>query len=211
MKVVPFAHALDHVSEIAEVVKGGGLACIPHRGAYRLLADARSKDAITKLAQSKRRSHNRAALVIVADLAAAGEIVDGIAWPVTARLAKRLWPGPVTLVLPPSKLLPAAIAKLLARSTGHIGIRVPDDRLSKAIVEEVGGPILASSANIENKPGSGSAAVVRQKLERSIDIWVDAGDLKADPPSTLVEIGPDDWRLIREGSISRAAIEKALA
>ena len=209
MKIIPSARALDHVDEIATAVKNGGLACIPLRGAYRILADARSKDAITKLAQSKRRSHNRAALVIVSDLASAGEIVDGTAWPTTTRLAKKFWPGHLTLVLPPSKKLASPIAKLLARSTGHIGVRVSQDALTKHVVEAVG-PVLASSANIEDKPGSGSAAVIKQKLDRSLDVWVDAGDIKADPPSTLVEIGPEAWRIIREGAISRAEIEKAL-
>ncbi len=211
MKVVPVADAEAHVAEIAALVAGGGLACIPLRGAYRIIADARSETAITRLVQSKRRAHNRPALILVSDLAAARELVDGTSWPLTIRATKKLWPGPVTLVLPPSKKLPAKITKLLARSTGRLGIRVPDDALSASILEKFGAPLLVSSANIENKPGSTSASAVRQRFERSVDIWIDAGDIRPEPPSTLIDISETGWELVREGAIARAVIERALA
>jgi tRNA threonylcarbamoyl adenosine modification protein (Sua5/YciO/YrdC/YwlC family) len=211
MKIIPLSKAEAHVDDIAAVVAGGGLACIPLRGAYRIIADARSESAITRLAQSKRRAHNRPALILVADLAAACEIVDGTAWPLTLRATKKLWPGPLTLVLPPSKRLPAKINKLLSRSTSRIGIRVPDDALTASILEKCGGPLLVSSANIENKPGSTSAAAVRQRFSRTVDIWIDAGDIRPEPPSTLVDISETGWELVREGAIARAVIERALA
>jgi len=114
-------------------------------------------------------------------------------------------------VLPPSKKLPAKITKLLARKTGRLGIRVPDDELSAAILEMVGSPLLVSSAYIENKPGATSAAAVRQRFDRSVDVWIDAGDIRTEPPSTLIDISETGWELIREGAIARAVIERALA
>jgi len=210
MKVIPVPDATKHVAEIATLVAGGGLACIPLRGAYRIIADARSESAITRLAQSKRRAHNRPALILVSDLAAAKEIVDGTAWPLTLRATKKLWPGPLTLVLPPSKKLPSKITKLLTKKTGRLGIRVPDDELSAEILAKVG-PLLVSSANIENKPGATSAASVRQRFDRTVDVWIDAGDIRPEPPSTLVDISETGWELIREGAIARAVIERALA
>jgi L-threonylcarbamoyladenylate synthase len=198
------------VDDIAKSIAAGGLACIPIRGAYRMLADARSQAAINKLAQSKRRAHNRPALIMVADLAAAKDLGDGTTWPTTTKLTKALWPGPLTLVLPPSKRLDTKIAKVLSRSTGRIGVRVPDDALSTAIIKAFGGALLVSSANIESKPGASSAAAVRQRFERMLDIWVDAGDVRPEPPSTLVELTETDWKLVREGAVKRAAIENAL-
>lgn len=210
MKIIASADAASRASEIADVIRAGGLACIPIRGAYRVLADARSHAAITRLAQSKRRAHNRPALIIVADLAAAREIVDGTEWPLTRTLTKALWPGPLTLVLPPSTQLAAKVAKLLTRSTGKIGVRVPDDALSAGVVKAFGGPVLVSSANIENKPGASSADAVRKRFERMLDVWVDAGDVRPEAPSTLVEVGENEWKLVREGAVSREAIEQAL-
>jgi L-threonylcarbamoyladenylate synthase len=211
MKVIPHSEAEARASEIAASIAAGGLACIPLRGAYRVLADARSESAITKLSQSKRRAHNRPALIVVSDLASAGDIVDGTTWPLTQKLTKALWPGPMTLVLPPSKKLAPRIAKSLARSTGMIGVRVPDDALAARVLEAFGGPLLVSSANIESKPGASSAAAVRQRFDRALDIWVDAGDVKPMPPSTLVAVDETGWKIVREGAVSREAIEKAAA
>lgn len=210
MRTIAHADAVTRATDIAEVISAGGLACIPIRGAYRMLADARSHAAITRLAQSKRRAHNRPALVIVPDLATARDIVDGTEWPLTRKLTQALWPGPLTLVLPPSSQLPAKVAKLLTRSTGKLGVRLPDDPLSAAVVKAVGGPVLVSSANIENKPGASSADVVRKRFERVLDVWVDAGDVQPEPPSTLVEVDENTWKIVREGAVSRAAIEDAL-
>ncbi len=210
LKVIPRSEAEARCAELAAQISAGGLVCVPVRGAYRVLADARSEAAITKLAQSKRRAHNRPALIIVANLAAAADIVDGTTWPLTQKVAKALWPGPLTLVLPPSKKLPAKIAKVLSRSTGRIGVRIPDDDLLSRIATAFGGPVLVSSANLESKPGASSAAAVKQRFERTVDIWVDAGDVKPEPPSTLVEVTAEDWKIVREGAIKRAALEKAL-
>lgn len=208
MKVIPHADAASHVDDIVAVIAAGGLACIPIRGAYRVIADVRSEAAITKLAQSKRRAHNRPALVVVTSLAAAKEIVDGTDSAHVKKLAKAFWPGPLTLVLPPSKKLPPKVAKTLSRSTGSIGVRLPDDSLCGAIAKAA--PLLVSSANLENKPGASSAAAVRQRFDRVVDIWVDAGELKPEMPSTLIEVDRDEWRIVREGAVTKAAIEAAL-
>lgn len=209
MKVIPVADASVRVNEIVAVVAAGGLACIPVRGAYRIIADARSEAAINRLSQSKRRAHNRPALIVVADLKGASEFVDGTDWSTTKRLTKQLWPGPLTLLLPPSDQLPVGVKRLLTRSTGTIGIRVPDEQLITSIVAL--GPLLVSSANLEQKPGASSAATVRQRFQRTVDIWVDAGDIRPSPASTLVALTGTEWTVIREGAIPRDAIIRTFA
>ena len=112
MKIIPIADAPARAAEITQVLTEGGLACFPVNGTYRLAADATSGAAITKLAQSKRRARNHPALVLVSDLGATRSIVDGASWPLTQRLAAKLWPGPLTLALPPSDKLPGKLRKL---------------------------------------------------------------------------------------------------
>ncbi len=211
MKLIPIAEAAARVDEIVAAITGGGLACFPVRGAYRIAADARSEDAILRLMQSKRRARNHPTLILVGDLAAAGSIVDGTAWKTTKRLTDKLWPGPLTLVLPPSDELAPKIKKLLARATGKLGIRMSDDPLASAVVRRFGGPLLLSSANLEQKPGSTSAAAVRQRFVNAVDIWVDAGDIKPTPPSTVVEVTETSWKILRQGEVSLADVESAAA
>jgi L-threonylcarbamoyladenylate synthase len=209
LKLIPVADAQARVAEIVTVIEAGGLACFPVGGTYRIAADARSVDAITRLMQSKRRAKNHPSLILVGDLAGARGVVDGTAWTTTKRLAERLWPGPLTLVLPPSDDLAPKIKKLLTRATGSIGIRRSDDPLASAIVRAFGHPLLLSSANLEQKPGASSAATIRQRFVHSVDIWVDAGDVKPAKPSTLVEITETSWKILREGAVPLADVQTA--
>lgn len=210
MKTIPLAEASDRAAEVATVITDGGLACFPVGGAYRIAADARSEAAITRLMQSKRRARNHPTLVLVTDLAAAQDVVDGTSWKITKRIAEKLWPGPLTIVLPPSSTLPSKVSKLLARATGKIGVRISADPLATQVVQSFNGPVLLSSANLERKPGSSSAAAVRKGFMSSIDVWVDAGDPKPSPPSTIIEVTETGWKLVREGALAIADIERAL-
>ncbi|MCE9579810.1 MAG: threonylcarbamoyl-AMP synthase [Deltaproteobacteria bacterium] len=209
MKILPLADARNHAADLATILASGGLVCFPIGGIYRIVADARSDAAINRLMQSKRRARNHPALLLVADLAAARAVVKGTAWRLTQRLAQRLWPGPLTLVLPPSDDLPPAVKKLLTRATGALGIRVPDEPLATDVVRAFGGPLLVSSANLEQKPGATSAAAIRQRFVHTVDLWIDAGDTRPGPPSTIVELSETTWTLVREGAISRAQLEHA--
>lgn len=211
MKVVPLAEASASAVQIAKVLADGGLVCFPMRGVYRIAADVRSADAVTRLMHSKRRARNHPALVLVASLATAHDVVAGTAWPIARRLAERLWPGPLTLVLPPSDELPTPVRKLLTRATGKLGVQVPADPIAAAIMSRFGGPLLLSSANLEQKPGSSSAAAVQQRFGRAVEIWIDAGDIKPAPPSTIIEVTETAWNLIRDGAVPQSDIERAAA
>ena len=208
MKVIPITEAPGRAGEIARTLSDGGLACFPVGGTYRLAADARSEDAVQKLMQSKRRARNHPALILVTDLAAARGIVKGTAWRLTQRLADKLWPGPLTIALPPSDELPGKVKKLLTKATGKLGVRVPDDPLAASVLASFRGPLLLSSANLEQKPGASSAAAVRQRFVHAIDLWVDAGDITPVPPSTIVEVTEDAWKILRDGAVPRAKIER---
>jgi L-threonylcarbamoyladenylate synthase len=122
-----------------------------------------------------------------------------------------MWPGPLTLVLPPSEDLPVKVRKVLTRATGKLGVRVPDDALTQAILGALGASMLISSANLEQKPGASSASAVRQRFVHAVDIWVDAGDLAPAPSSTIIEVTETSWKSLRDGAIPLADIEHAAA
>lgn len=211
MKIIPFAEASARVAELARVLTDGGLVSFPVGGSYRVAADLRSEAAVNRLMQSKRRAKSHPALVLVTSLAAAKSVVDGTAWPTTRRLADKLWPRPLTLVLPPSDQLLPAVRKVLTRATGKVGVRVPDEPLAVATLKAFGAPLLVSSANLEHKPGATSAAAVRQRFGTTVDLWIDAGDVAAGQPSTLVEVTADAWKVVRPGAVPVADIERAVA
>jgi L-threonylcarbamoyladenylate synthase len=103
------------------------------------------------------------------------------------------------------------VAKTLTRATGKVGVRSPACAVAARVVREFGGPLLVSSANLERKAGANSLAQVRKNFQQRLDVCVDSGDLPEGKASTLVEITDGEWRVAREGAISREQIEAALA
>jgi L-threonylcarbamoyladenylate synthase len=196
--------------DIAEALRQGGLACFPAGSSYRLAADLHCAEAVMRLWQTKRRAGVHPALIFIADAAALAALVGSVP-PAAWRLARACWPGPLTLVLELHAELPAKVARTLTRATGMVGVRCPDDPIAARVVREFGGPLLVSSANLERKPGAGSLAQIRKNFQQRVAVCVDAGDLAAGAPSTLVEVTDAAWSIVRDGAIPRASIEAALA
>jgi L-threonylcarbamoyladenylate synthase len=196
--------------DIAAALNQDGLACFPAESNYRLAANLRSPDAVMRLMQTKRRAAHHPALIFIADPSLLESVVGQVP-PAARRLAGAFWPGPLTLVLEMQAELPTKVARTLTRATGKVGVRCPAHPIAARVVREFGGPLLVSSANLERKAGAGSGAQVRKNFQQRVDVWVDAGDLAAGAPSTLVEVTEDGWTMVREGSITRAQIEAVLA
>ncbi|HEY3358242.1 MAG TPA: L-threonylcarbamoyladenylate synthase [Polyangia bacterium] len=196
--------------DIALALSQDGLACFPAESNYRLAASLHSQDAVMRLMQTKHRAGHHPALIFIAEPKQLDTIVGRV--PAAARvLARAFWPGPLTLVLEMNLELPSKVARTLTRATGKVGVRCSAHPIAAHIVREFGGPLLVSSANLERKAGAGSLAQVRKNFQQRIDVCVDAGDLAAGAPSTLVEVTDEGWTIVREGAITKAQIEAALA
>jgi len=187
--------------EIAEVLKDGGLVCFPSGRQYGIAAALLSEEAVIKLVQAKRRSKRAPSLVLIPDRGALGEVTDAVPES-AANLMDHFWPGPLTILLKPSGDLPRKVRKTVAAKKGdRLGVRISDSPVASRIVAAFGGPLLITSANLSKKVGSLSVAQIRKNFSRSVDLIVDAGDLPADPPSTIVDPESADTPIRREGSI----------
>ncbi len=211
MKTLPVKAVLEDEGAQAEVVRvleQGGLVCAPCTGAYRILADLTSEGAVSRLLQSKRRTARAPSLVFVADAAMLARVAAEVS-PLARRLAKALWPGPLTVLFEPHPDLPAGVIKQLCKSSGKIGVRVPADPLAQALVGRFRRPLLVSSANREKRAGAGSAAQVRKNFLGRVDLFVDAGDLKPCPSSTVVDLVDGRPVLTRPGALGEPDILRA--
>jgi L-threonylcarbamoyladenylate synthase len=202
--------APDVVREIADVIAEGGLVCLPCGGSYRIVADLMDEDAVTRLLQAKRRTGRAPSLVFVADEAMLGAAA-GEAPAVVRRLAATFWPGPLTVLLVPGPDVPPKVVKQLATREGRMGVRVPADRLVRAVVAALGRPVLVSSANREKKQGAGSPAQVRKNFVHHVDLFVDAGDLPPAGSSTVVSVSGALPEIVRPGVIAADAVAAAAA
>ncbi len=197
-------------SEIGQVLENGGLVCFPSPSGYKVAADLESPAAVISMIQAKRRTKNAPSLVLVPDQSWVKKVAEVVSGEAEA-LMKALWPGPVTLLFEASSALPAKVRKSLTKAKGWIGVRMPEDEISKGVVQSFGKPILVSSANLARKHGERSVAQVRKNFGRTVDLLVDAGDLSEGPNSTLVDLTKDKPSVIRIGVISEETIQRVLA
>jgi tRNA threonylcarbamoyl adenosine modification protein (Sua5/YciO/YrdC/YwlC family) len=134
-----------------------------------------------------------------------------LAWPVPEvffLLARRFWPGPLTIIVKADTKLPLKVTA----NTGNVALRVPAAEVPLAIVRAVGSPITATSANLHGAVECTNAQEVRDQLGDCLPLIVDGGQSPRDMPSTIVDLTSDDgsWRLLRQGAIPSEQIVELL-
>jgi L-threonylcarbamoyladenylate synthase len=171
---------------------------------YGLGADALSATAVARLVAVRGREEGKPILVLVRDLLMAEAVAAEIPDP-ARRLAARFWPGPLTLVLPARDGLPAA----LTAGTGTIGLRVPGHRVAAALVDGLGRPVTAPSANPPGATPPRDVAAAQAYFGARIGCYVDGGQL-AGGASTVAALDPDGLRVLRAGPIAERDLRAAL-
>lgn len=188
---------LDPISEAAQALAAGEVVCIPTETTYGLAADIRSAPGLARLDSIKQARPIDAPYALIApDLEAARALAR--VWPAAAdELARRHWPGPLTLVVPARPDLPAS----LVGPAGGVGVRVSSHPLAAALARQVGAPITATSANRSSAPPATRVSEARALFGGEIAFYLDGGVCDG-TPSTVVAVDPAGvLRLIRRGAI----------
>jgi len=181
----------------------GELVVFPTDTVYGLAARPDAAGATQQLFEAKRRPRGLTLPVLVADVVAAQTtaVFDHRA----GLLAKRFWPGGVTLVLPRA---PAARGWDLGEETETVGVRVPADDVALSLLERTG-PLAVTSANRSGEPTPPSCEGVQAELGDAVAVYLCAGR-RSGRPSTLVDLtGPELW-VLRRGVIPVVDLETAL-
>ena len=160
--------------------------------------------------QAKRRVKNAPALVLIPDVIWVNQLTDDISKEAET-LMNTLWPGQLTLLFRPSENLDAKVRKLLTKAKGWLGVRIPNDEVAANITKTFGGPIVVSSANLSQKMGDRSVAQVKKNFGRTVELLLDAGDIREGTQSTLVDLTQSNPEIVRIGAISDETIQQALA
>ena len=194
------------IARAAALLRAGELVAMPTETVYGLAGDARDPDAVARIFHAKGRPAHNPLIVHLSDLEAAQALAE---LPQAAlHLAARFWPGPLTLVVPLRAghgLAPAVTAGLQT-----VALRLPAHPLARALLDAFGGPLAAPSANPSGRISPTEAAHVLAGLDGRIAAVLDGGDCAVGLESTI--LGFEDGRavLLREGGISREALEQAL-
>jgi tRNA threonylcarbamoyl adenosine modification protein (Sua5/YciO/YrdC/YwlC family) len=195
----------EHPDELAlirtaEEVLRGGIVAFPTDTIYGLGCSLFDTDAVEMLARIKHRDRSHAFISLIPEPLQAWGLGAEVG-PVAERLIDRYWPGPLSLILRASPLVPV---RVLGRG-GTIALRCPMDTLCQRILERIGGPVVSSSANLSGEPPAESAAEVVAVFGNQLDLVLDGGPRRARPPTTLVDVSGERPRLLRRGALDVTA------
>lgn len=183
----------NKINACISVIKRKGLVVCPTETSYMLAGLAADEAVIDAVRRWKRSPFNQPISIAVAGVEEAGKWAR---WNELAdRMARKFWPGPLTLVLPDRGLLPTQ----LTAGTGWLGMRCSAHPCVAELLAGVGAPLTATSANRHGGPEPYNTK--RMAPEESGVCVIDFGTLPAVPPSTVVRVRSDKIEILREGAI----------
>lgn len=201
----PTADTEAALDRAAGILRAGGLVAIPTETVYGLAADALDQEAVAGIFRAKGRPATNPLIVHVCD----AEMAHGLAksWPRAAdSIAKNLWPGPVTVVVPRGPSIP----DIVTAGGPTVALRCPDHRLARRLIEKTGRPLAAPSANRSEAVSPTTAAHVLESLGSRVDLILDGGPCGRGIESTVVDCTVEPPRILRPGPMSREQLEAVI-
>ena len=193
------------IEHAAELIRAGRLVAFPTETVYGLGANALDGAAVERIFEAKGRPPGSPLIVHVGSIDMARPIVAE--WPPSAELlARRFWPGPLTLVLKKREEISARVTAGL----DTVGVRVPAHPVALALLRVAGVPVAAPSANRFGGLSPTRAEHVRASLGDRVDTILDGGPTEVGIESTVLSLAGDDPVLLRPGMISREQIEEII-
>jgi L-threonylcarbamoyladenylate synthase len=186
----------------ALTLKNGGLVAFPTETVYGLGALALHEEYVRKIFSAKGRPQTNPLIVHVLDDAMAKTVCA--AWPESARIiAEKLWPGPLTFILPRRDIVPDAVAAGLST----VAVRSPKHPVARALLKACGEPIAAPSANLYTEISPTRAEHVRKGLSGRIDLILDGGSAGVGLESTVLDLSGPVPTVLRPGAITPSQLE----
>lgn len=183
------------VKETARILHEGGVAVFPTETVYGIGVASGDEKALMKLRHVKQRDPGKPFQLLVADIEMARKI--GAVFSARSRnLAEEFWPGPLTLVVPDGA------------GSATLGIRVPDSPFTLALCQELGRPIISSSANPSGKSPPLNAAAA-DAFGNDVDVLIDAGPIVEGVPSTVAQCIDDELKILRQGALDEDTLRSA--
>jgi L-threonylcarbamoyladenylate synthase len=198
---LPSAEAIDRA---AAIIRRGGIVAIPTDTLYALVCDPLSLKAVGRIFDAKGRESNRSLPLLVDSVMAAEELAKEVS-PQFLLLARRFWPGPLTIITDAASKVPLKVTG----NTGRLALRQPDAAIPVALLEKLGQPLIATSANLSGKPTCTSGIEVFGVMDGKVDLVLDGG-LCMGPGATTIDVTGEVWRVIKEGAITEGVISEFL-
>ena len=180
------------IEQAANILRSGGVIAYPTDTVYGLGCDINSKKALEKVRRIKKMDNKRHLTFIFPDLkqiSKYAQVSDN-----EYRILRRLLPGPYTFVLKATKLVP----RIVLTKRNEVGIRIPDNRICVALLEEMGNPILSSSVRLPDDQLVSDPKEIDRSYKGQVDLVVDGGVFYPEP-SSIVSLIDDEPEVLRVG------------
>ena len=195
------------IERAAEILRGGGLVGIPTETVYGLAANALNGAAVAGIFRAKGRPMDNPLIVHIAEIDDIQRFSLAREIPGAAReLAKRFWPGPLTIILRKGDAVPDEVSAGL----DTVAIRLPAHPAARRIIREAGTPLAAPSANLSGSPSPTTAAHVMNDLNGKIDAVLDGGACDVGVESTVITLATDIPTVLRPGGVTVEQLRGAL-
>lgn len=193
------------IQKASELLRGGGLVAIPTETVYGLAANALDEAAVRRIFEVKGRPADNPLIVHISDIAMWAPLVRAI--PDAARaLAQRFWPGPLSIILPQSGIVPAVTRGGL----DTVAVRMPAHDTARAIIKAAGVPIAAPSANLSGSPSPTTAQHCIDDLWGRVGAIVDGGACGVGLESTVISLAGEIPTVLRPGAVTLAQLREVL-
>jgi L-threonylcarbamoyladenylate synthase len=192
------------IRRAADMIRQGGVVAIPSDSLYMLVADPYNLSAVGKVFAAKGREATRSLPLLVNDVM----MVEDLSSEVTKRfqvLARRFWPGPLTIIVPASSKVPLK----LTGNTGRLALRQSKSAVGNALIGFLNQPLIATSANMSGVPTCRSGIEVFGTMDGRLDLVLDGGHCVGEG-ATTIDITEPYWRIIKQGAIEEKELAEVL-
>lgn len=190
--------------ELVGIMRGGGLIAVPTETVYGLAGNGLDEKAVAEIYEVKGRPEVKPMSLMVHDAASMERYCENVP-PQAYTLAKKFWPGPLTIVMKAKPCVPEIV-----RAGGEtVGLRCPDHPLTLELLEKSGVPFAAPSANPSGEPSPKNANSVLKYFDGKIDAVLDGGECGIGCESTLIDLSRTPYRILRQGALPADEIADA--
>lgn len=193
------------ISRAAASLKRGELVAIPTETVYGLAANGLDEVAVSNIFKAKGRPQDNPLILHIAEFRMLRQLTEGLSDTALA-LAKEFWPGPLTMILPKSELVP----DIVTAGLDTVAVRMPQHEKTRSLIRRAGIPLAAPSANLSGKPSPTTAEHVYHDFCGKIPLILDGGSCTFGLESTVIQVSEGQVRLLRPGAITPSDLSRVV-
>ncbi|WP_349239136.1 L-threonylcarbamoyladenylate synthase [Petroclostridium sp. X23] len=205
LRINPVQPEMDKIEYAAKVLRDNGTVAFPTETVYGLGANALNEQAVHKIFHAKGRPADNPLIIHISDLIELDKLVAGTTETVQ-KLASAFWPGPLTIIMKKSDIIP----KIITAGLDTVAVRFPSHSVARSLIKASGLPIAAPSANSSGKPSPTIAQHVIDDLLGKVDMIIDGGPTEVGLESTVIDTTDEIPVLLRPGGITIEQLRNVL-